>query len=263
MSPFQYASAAPADTLPESDDRALEARVEALNEFYAGSSPKEIIQGVVCQDFPGGIAAVSSFGAESAVLLYFIAQVAPDLPVLFLDTGKHFPETLAYRDLLIGHLGLRAVQSLSPSDLHLRIWDPDGELWRNDPDACCHVRKVAPLDQALEPFQAWISGRKRFHGGDRIEVEVFDVVDGRIQVNPLAGLSSREIQAIMKREGLPRHPLFAAGYQSIGCATCTKRCTTGEGHRDGRWSGQAKSECGIHKTRWVQRAPAQGDLAQS
>ncbi len=195
----------------------------------------------------GRIAVVSSFGAESAVLLALVAEIDPTTPVLFVDTGQHFPETLAYRDTLAWHLGLSDLRSPSLTPAEQAAHDPDGELWAFDPEACCRLRKVAPLDRALAPFEAWITGRKRHQAFTRTALPVHERVDGRVKVNPLAAWTPAQIMAEFERRALPRHPLAENGYLSIGCAPCTRAVAAGEDPRAGRWAGMAKVECGIHK----------------
>jgi phosphoadenosine phosphosulfate reductase len=197
--------------------------------------------------FPGRIAAVSSFGAESAVLLHLLANIDPAVPVIFLDTGKLFAETLEYRDTLVRRLRLVNVRSARPDAGALAEQDRQGTLWREAPDQCCWHRKVEPLDAALAGFAAWITGRKRAHGGGR---EMLDSVetgtDGRIKVNPLAEWSAEEVAAYFDVRGLPRHPLAGRGYRSVGCVPCTRASAPGEAPRAGRWAGSGKTECGIH-----------------
>ncbi len=188
------------------------------------------------------VALVSSFGAESVVLLHLVAQVAPHLPVLFLETGMLFSETLAYQVEVAGRLGLTDVRRIGPGP-----GDPEGTLHRRDPAACCALRKTRPLDRALAGFDAWITGRKRFHGGQRLTVPLFEENgDGRFRINPLAAWTQDAIADYIARHDLPRHPLVAQGFASIGCAPCTTRVAPGEGPRDGRWRGSDRTECGIH-----------------
>jgi len=197
-------------------------------------------------DFAGRVAVVSSFGAESAVLLALVADIDPSTPVIFVDTRQHFPETLAYRDELIRSLGLTDVRSVGPDDRTLEDHDPTAELWQYDPDACCKLRKVTPLDRALAPFDAWITGRKRHQAATRATLPLREAADGRVKLNPLAAWTAEQIEAEMVARNLPRHALSLAGYPSIGCATCTKAVAAGEDPRSGRWAGTAKVECGIH-----------------
>jgi phosphoadenosine phosphosulfate reductase len=200
--------------------------------------------------FPGRIALVSSFGTESAVLLHMIAAIDPATPVVFLDTGKLFPQTLAYREALVARLGLTDVRSIRPSPKTLAKYDPTGTLWRTDPDLCCAIRKTNPLDDALAGFEAWITGRKRVQGATRAAIEHFETgPDGRKVVNPLAFWTAEEIEAYFVRHDIPRHPLESQGYPSVGCATCTIRAAVSGDRRAGRWAGLDKTECGIHQPR--------------
>ncbi len=196
--------------------------------------------------FPGRIALVSSFGADSAVLLHMIAQIDNALPVLFLETGVLFPETLAYRDRLVDHLDLRNVIVIKPSGEQLAKEDPDTFLWSSNPDRCCEIRKVIPLAQALQGYEAWISGRKRFQAATRESLPLFELEDRRIKINPLAAWSAAQIIAYLDAHRLPRHELVAQGYPSIGCIACTSKVRPGEDPRAGRWRGKAKVECGLH-----------------
>ncbi|OUI86276.1 phosphoadenylyl-sulfate reductase [Acetobacter tropicalis] len=193
------------------------------------------------------IAVLSSFGAESALLLAFVAEAAPDMPVLFLETGKHFPETLAYRAELARFLGLTNVQDVKPSPAALKERDPSGELWAFDPDACCQLRKVEPLDAASLPFAVLVTGRKRGQAVTRAALPVVEEkADGQVRLNPLAAWTGKDITEEMARRGLPPHPLVAEGYLSIGCGPCTHPVGDGEDARAGRWAGHSKTECGIH-----------------
>ena len=195
------------------------------------------------------LALVSSFGTESAALLKVMADVDPAIPVIFLDTGWLFEETLAYRDTLIATLGLRDVRSIKPLEEALSRQDPDRELWFSDPDACCRIRKVEPLARALKPFSAWINGRKRFQGGARAEIPVVEDDGAKLKFNPFANVSREEIEAIYKLAKLPPHPLVASGYLSVGCMPCSSRTAPDEEARAGRWRGRPKTECGIHTTK--------------
>lgn len=198
--------------------------------------------------FGARLALVSSFGAESAVLLHLASQVSPGIPILFLDTGMLFGQTLDYRKTLAARLCLSDVRDLRPAFADLAIQDPKADLWRTSVDDCCHIRKVLPLDRALAGFDGWITGRKRFHGGDRLSLPVVEVADGKVKFNPLANWTKVELDAYATEHDLPAHPLVAQGYASIGCWPCTQPSDDG---RAGRWAGQEKTECGIH----VARAP--------
>jgi phosphoadenosine phosphosulfate reductase len=196
----------------------------------------------------GRTALVSSFGAESIVLLDMVASVDPATPVIFLDTGKLFPETRAYREAVTRQLGLRDVRIVRPALGTLAPSDPDEDLWRRDPDLCCAIRKTAPLRAALAAFVAWITGRKRFQGGARSALPTIegDPATGLIKINPLAPWSSEDVREYQRLRDLPPHPLVARGYRSIGCVPCTRPVGPDEGPRAGRWPGLDKSECGIH-----------------
>ncbi len=206
----------------------------------------------------GQVAVVSSFGTESAVLLAMAAEIDQDVPVLFLDTRRHFPETIDYRDDLVRRLGLRDVRSLAPDAGDLARDDPAGGLAADDPDACCALRKVAPLEAGLSGFAAWISGRKRYQAAGRAALPSVEQVDGRLKLNPLASWSIADVAAEHVRRGLPSHPLTSQGFRSIGCAPCTRPVAAEEDLRAGRWAGLAKTECGIHRAadgRLVRAAP--------
>ncbi len=196
--------------------------------------------------FPGKIALVSSFGADSAVLLHMVAQIDASLPVLFLETGVLFPETLAYRDQLIKHLRLNNVINIRPDPDLVAAEDPETFLWSSDPDRCCEIRKVIPLARALDGFDAWINGRKRFQSATRHALALFETEEQRIKINPLANWTAAQLLAYLDAHSLPRHELVAKGYPSIGCIPCTSKVRPGEDARAGRWRGKAKVECGLH-----------------
>jgi phosphoadenosine phosphosulfate reductase len=210
------------------------------------ASPHEIIRAALRTVGREKLALVSSFGAESAALLKVMADVDPAIPVIFLDTGWLFEETLAYRDTLIEKLGLRDVRAIRPAEHTLSREDPHGELWFSDPDACCRIRKVEPLARALKPLAAWINGRKRFHGGLRSAIPAVEADGARLKFNPFAKVSHEQIEAIFADAKLPPHPLVASGFRSIGCMPCTSRTAPNEEQRAGRWRGRGKTECGIH-----------------
>ena len=204
------------------------------------------------------LALVSSFGAESAVLLHLASQVSREIPVLFLDTGMLFGQTLDYRRNLAARLGLTDVRDLRPHYQDLAVSDPQAKLWQSDTDACCHIRKVLPLDRALAEFDAWITGRKRFHGGARLALPVVEPSDGKVKFNPLANWTKADLDAYMVEHALPVHPLVEHGFPSIGCWPCTSPVEDGENLRAGRWAGSDKSECGIHLARAPGAAPNVG-----
>ena len=218
--------------------------VQELNAALRGASPTDVIERAL--KFVGREALVSSFGTELAALLKVAADVDRAIPVIFLDTGWLFEETLAYRETLVSSLGLSDVRSIPPLQESLSYEDPDRELWFSDPDACCRIRKVEPLAQTLAAFSAWLNGRKRFQGGARSSIPVVEQDGPRLKFNPFANISREEIAAIYARGTLPPHPLSAAGYLSVGCMPCTSRSSKDEDARAGRWRGRPKTECGIH-----------------
>ena len=210
--------------------------------------PVTVLESAI-ETFGDRLALVSSFGAESAVLLHLAAQLKPDIPVLFLDTGMLFGQTLDYRRNLAAKLGLTDVRDLRPAFQDLATADPEAKLYKTDTDACCHVRKVLPLDRAIEGFDAWLTGRKRFHGGDRMSLPVVEQAEGKVKFNPLANWGKAELDAYMAEHNLPAHPLVAQGFPSIGCWPCTNPVEEGQDVRAGRWAGSEKTECGIHTAR--------------
>jgi phosphoadenosine phosphosulfate reductase len=230
-------------------DAAILHSAQALDHALRDASPAHVIETALKTVGREQLALVSSFGTESAALLKVMADVDPAIPVIFLDTGWLFEETLAYRDTLIAVLGLRDVRSIKPLEEVLSRQDPDRELWFSDPDACCRIRKVEPLARALKPFAAWINGRKRFQGGARAEIPVVEDDGAKLKFNPFANVSREEIEAIYKLAKLPPHPLIASGYLSVGCMPCSSRTAPDENARAGRWRGRAKTECGIHTTK--------------
>lgn len=219
-----------------------------LNTRLKGRPTQEVLRTAIRELFPGEIALVSSFGAEAAVLLHLVAQVDPTTPVLFLDTGKLFADTLSYRDELAGRLGLTNIQVLTPDPKALTLHDEGGTLWFRDADACCRIRKVEPLQRGLKPFAAWINGRKQFQAATRKAMPLVESDGARIKFNPLANWTPELIADYFAEHDLPRHPLVAKGYPSIGCEPCTHPVTEDEDPRAGRWQGRDKTECGIHTT---------------
>jgi phosphoadenosine phosphosulfate reductase len=217
-----------------------------LDHALRNATPAEVIASALRTVGREHLALVSSFGTESAALLKVMADVDPAIPVISLDTGWLFEETLAYRDTLIATLGLRDVRSIKPLEETLAHEDGNRELWFSDPDACCRIRKVEPLRRALAPFSAWINGRKRFQGGIRAAIPVVEEDGIRLKFNPFANVSREAIEAIYAQAELPPHPLAASGFLSVGCMPCTSRASTDEDARAGRWRGRAKTECGIH-----------------
>lgn len=221
--------------------------IMALNGMFDEMDGVAVLRQAVEDLLPGDLAIVSSFGADSSVLLHMVSEVDKDLPVYFLETGKHFPETLDYVETLKRQLGLTNVIALTPDSKDVLRFDPKGDLWETDPDSCCHIRKTEPLDAAVSGFGGWVTGRKRFQTKERGVLPHFELTsDDRIKVNPLAYFSDADISTYKLKYGLPEHPLYNMGYKSIGCAPCTSVVAEGEDPRAGRWRGLNKKECGIH-----------------
>ena len=225
---------------------ALSARAEGLAARHAGQGAEDVLRRAIEAEFPGRIGLVSSFGTEAAVLLHMVAEIDPYTPVIFLDTWKHFPQTLAYRDTLVAAFGLCNIQTVMPRPASLAADDPDGDLFGRNPDLCCHVRKTLPMLAALRSLDCWITGRKRHQAATRQDLPLFEAQDRWIKLNPLRDWGPAEIAGYFARHGLPEHPLKAEGYLSVGCAPCTRAVAPGADARSGRWAGQDKTECGIH-----------------
>ena len=222
-------------------------RVATLNARYRHHAATAVLEHALRDADLGRVALVSSFGAESVVLLHLVSVIAPETPVLFIDTRMLFPETLDYQREVAERLHLCDIRTIRAARPRVAFEDPDGTLHQFNTDACCHVRKVEPLERALAGFDGWITGRKRFQGAGRAAVEFFEAEgETRIKVNPLAHWDRQDIEDYMVENRLPRHPLVARGYPSIGCAPCTSPVAAGEDPRAGRWRGSDKTECGIH-----------------
>ena len=225
----------------------LPARVAELNARYKYHAAVSVLEHALGDEDVGRTALVSSFGAESVVLLHMISVIDRRLPVLFIDTEMLFAETLAYQQEVAEKLNLANIVTVKANPATLAFEDPDNTLHQFNTDACCAIRKTEPLARALAGYDAWITGRKRYQGSTRANVDFFEAEgDLRIKVNPLAHWGKEDLQDYMVNNRLPRHPLVAKGYPSIGCAPCTSPVKPGEDERAGRWRGSAKTECGIH-----------------
>jgi phosphoadenosine phosphosulfate reductase len=224
----------------------VQADADALNARFAGVDAQQMLQALLTNELHGRTALVSSFGAESAVLLHLVASIDTSVPLIFVNTQKMFGETLAYRDELAEKLGFLELRVYRPNPQVIAERDKTGLRWSYDPDACCEIRKVEPLRRALTGFDAWISGRKGFQANSRVALPRFEIDEGRLKINPLADWSKADLDAYFEEHELPHHPLEAQGYLSIGCAPCTSIVRPGEDPRAGRWRGWDKVECGIH-----------------
>ena len=221
-------------------------RVADLNARYRHHGATAVLERAMTDPQVGRIALVSSFGAESVVLLHLVSVIDRTTPVLFIDTEMLFAETIAYQAEVAEKLGL-TITRITADRTKLAFEDPDNTLHQFNTDACCALRKTEPLERALSGFDAWITGRKRYQGATRAAVDFFEAeADIRIKVNPLAHWDRADLEDYMVNNRLPRHPLVAKGYPSIGCAPCTSPVLPGEDPRAGRWRNSEKVECGIH-----------------
>ncbi len=226
--------------------RWTQADADALNARFEGVPADEMLRTLVAEGSLGRIAVVSSFGTESAVLLHLVAQADKAMPVIFVDTLRMFPETIDYRDTLVKHLGFTDSRTVTPLPDVLAARDANLLRWSYDPDGCCAIRKVEPLARAKDGLDSWISGRKAFQSVTRQNLPRFEIEDGRLKINPLGDWDKTALDAYFEAHDLPRHPLEAQGYLSIGCEPCTSKVMPGEDPRAGRWRGWDKVECGIH-----------------
>ncbi len=224
-----------------------QADADALNTRFTGVDTAIMLKTLFAENQLGEVGLVSSFGTEAAVLLHLVAKADPDVPVIFVDTLKMFPETLDYRDQLIRELGIKNAQIVTPKADVLAEKDQNGLRWSFDPDGCCEIRKVEPLARAKAGLDTWISGRKAFQSVTRENLPRFEVVDGKLKINPLGEWTKDDLDAYFEEHDIPRHPLEAQGYRSVGCAPCTSKVKPGEDPRAGRWRGWDKTECGIHE----------------
>ena len=235
----------------------FDARLTALDErkaadpFFGHSAELTLRKAI--KKYQGDIVLATSMGVDSAVLLHMVSRIDPSLPVIFLDTGKHFRETLAYRDELVSRFGLTDFRNITPDAEHLAAEDPEGILNQSDQDSCCDLRKVRPLDRVINGFGARITGRKRYQTPERANMAILEEGELQAKVNPLAYWTAKDVTQYIRQHDLPPHPLLALGYLSIGCQPCTTRVTAGEDPRAGRWRHSDKTECGIHMVdgKWV------------
>jgi len=223
-----------------------QADADALTARFVGVDAQTMLTTLFAEGQLGRFAVVSSFGTESAVLLDLVAKADPTVPVIFVDTLKMFPETLAYRDTLVRQLGLQNSMAVEPEPAVIAAKDEKGLRWSYDPDGCCEIRKVEPLKRAKQDLDSWISGRKAFQSSTRQNIARFEIEDGRLKINPLGDWVKADLDAYFAAHDLPRHPLEADGYLSVGCQPCTSKVLPGEDPRAGRWRGWQKVECGIH-----------------
>lgn len=220
--------------------------IEAESARLEAASPAERLAFAV-DAFGEGLLFTSSFGAGSGVLLHLWSQVAPDRPIVFVDTGFHFDETLRYRDELVRLLGLRLEVAKPPHTMAEFVVEHGPDINVRDPDFCCARNKVDPLEPYRARARAWVSGLRRDQSRERAAVPALRLEpDGVVKVYPLVTMTADEVRAYLLAHGVPEHPLVKRRYLSIGCEPCTRPVADGEGERSGRWAGSAKTECGLH-----------------
>lgn len=212
---------------------------------------KKILEKCIYYFFEKKIAYVCSFGAESAVLLHMISNIERNLPVVFINTLKLFNETIDYKDRLVREFSLKNITELTPSKEDIELYDSEGKLWSNNPDKCCNFRKVKILDNYLNNFQAWFSGRKGYQSDERSKNNIVELQDKKFIISPLISWKKKDVDDYYIKYNLPRHPLSDQGFLSIGCKNCTSKTVNLSDIRSGRWNGLQKTECGIYKSNTI------------
>ena len=224
----------------------LEQQAQRAGHELEGAPALEILRWAV-QTFGRRLAVASSM--QDAVLVHLAAQVAPGIDVLFLDTGYHFAETIGTRDAVAASYDITLI-TLTPRQT---VAEQDAEhgprLHDRNPDLCCGLRKVAPLDRALQAYDAWVTGLRRAEAPTRAGTPVvsYDPQRGKVRVAPMAAWTDQDVATYVAERNILTNPLLSLGYPSIGCAPCTRAVTAGEDSRAGRWAGSAKTECGINQ----------------
>ena len=221
-------------------------KIDQLNKDFSNKSPEIIIDQCINKLFKKKVAYVCSFGSESVVILNIIAKIDKSTPIIFLNTHFLFHETISYKNTLIKKFGLKNLIETFPTNTDLKINDLNNDLWKSNPDKCCHLRKVKPLKKELKYFDGWISGRKSYHKGDREFLNIFEIQDRKIVINPLINQDQKSIENYFEENRLPKHPLIKKNYFSIGCTHCTSPAKNLSDMRSGRWEHLNKTECGIY-----------------
>ena len=216
-----------------------------LNKESSNFSPEQILEKSL-NEFSDKITYICSFGSESAIILNMISKINKNFPIFLLNSNFLFPETIDYKNDLIDRLKLVNCKDIYPDKVSLKKNDPNNNLWEKNIDKCCNLRKVIPLELKLKEFNAWISGRKSYHQGERSELKAFEFLNGKVVVNPLVNLNKNEVDEYFEKNDLPKHPLVKEGFMSIGCIQCTSKTVDPNNIRSGRWKNSVKTECGIH-----------------
>ena len=220
--------------------------VDFLNKNFLGRDPYDILEKTINDIFKGKLVYVCSFGTESAVILHMISRIEKNLPILMLNTNFLFNETISYKDYILDKLNLKNFTELFPENSDLLSYDKKNILWKSNPDACCNIRKVLPLQKELKKYTTWISGKKGYQSDSRKKIMIFELINEKIVINPMANIKKEYISKYFKLHGLKKHPLYESGYHSVGCVHCTSKTIDPNEPRSGRWSGNIKTECGIH-----------------
>jgi len=222
--------------------------ISSLNKRCLGLDPEKILE-VSIRKFKSKITYICSFGTESAIILHMISKINKNFPIFLLNTHFLFPETIVYKNKLLKKFSLTNCSDIFPDESLIKKKDPENNLWKNNTDGCCEIRKVKPLDKALKNYSSWISGRKSYHQGQRIDLNPFELLNEKIVVNPLINITKQEVENYFEVNNLPKHPLLNDGFFSIGCIHCTFKTTDKNDIRSGRWKNKIKTECGIHLSR--------------
>jgi phosphoadenosine phosphosulfate reductase len=216
------------------------------NELFENAAPEEILAWTTSRFAPDAVLTMS-LQHEGVVIAHMLREIAPATRIFFIDTGYHFPETLAYRAELVARFGfpIENLTSVMPRAEFVAKYGDD--LYNRDPDLCCKINKVEPMQLALRGVRAWINGRRRDQAVTRARMPIAERLQGGIvKTNPLANWTSRDTYRYLTANDIPLHPLFEQGYTSIGCWPCTRPVLAGEDERAGRWAGKNKVECGLH-----------------
>ena len=224
--------------------------ISNLNKKCDGLTPEEILEFSI-RKFGNQITYICSFGTESAIILHMISKIDKKFPIYLLNTHFLFPETIDYKNKLLNKFSLTNCLDIFPEELLMKREDPKNILWKKNTDKCCEIRKVKPLDNILKNYSSWISGRKSYHQGERIDLKPFELLNEKIVVNPLINIKKEEADNYFEANHLPKHPLLEEGYFSIGCIHCTFKSSDKKNIRSGRWKNKIKTECGIHLSRKI------------
>lgn len=220
--------------------------INDLNKRFEDATPEQILGWAAATFKASDIILTCSFQHDGVVLAHMLRTIAPEIPVVFINTGFHFAKTLEYRDSIVKLLGIQLTEifpRLSFEEFGERY---GSDLYDRDPDLCCQINKVGPMREALDGVQAWINGRRRNQTPERRGIGHIEITGSVVKINPLAGWTSRDTYRYLHAHNIPTHPLFEQGYTSIGCEPCTALPIPGQDERSGRWAGTKKRECGIH-----------------